>query len=79
MLGLLGFFDAAFLGCIRCVPFLALEGDLSFCVTLAAFADTGALSTCSLLLCPDCKSKGSCTLRCPMRVAEDIIFSLRRR
>lgn len=50
-LGFLAFFVDAFLGCIRCVPFLAgdLEGALSFLVTLATFAVTSVRSTCDFL------------------------------
>ena len=76
-LGLLGFFEAAFLGCIfiRCVPLLASEGALSFRVPIATFASTGILETCALFeVCFIEKDGQNWLLLCPTREAEGIIL-----
>lgn len=72
-LDLLVFLDAVFLGWIRCVPLLAREGILSFCVALAAFADTGVLTICRLRIVWCLMTENIWALPCPMRREDDIM------
>lgn len=78
---LIGFFGAAFLGWsfIRCVPWLAREGALSFRVTFATFASTGVVGTRDFFdACLHENEERNWLLRCPTRKAEDAILSRRR-